>query len=416
MTDGLVSVAAGALPYHVDRLVAHMDEQDADMVIASTAQNLRYFTGFAPVVKTLNPHLGECYAIISRDNTASVSVVHSAGEADQILDMTAPLATAWIYGTFHRNIPSRTTSLLDEIRLQSFGKPVADTARQALIMAVQATVAQKTNARVLIDDDGMRPETLLALQIAYPNMTFVDASMTLRRIRHVKTMGEIALLTQAARQNEAAVATCLAHACAGQSETEIVAQFEQSVLAQGGRPGVTMMKIGRHAVTGQRRPNAAHRLATGDLLWFDSDTVHQNYWSDIARTAVFGSPTPRQIDRYDALRAGMAEGLTALRPGQTGADVFAAVMHVVRNAGIPEYARHHVGHGIGLEPFEGPVLAPNDTTVLEAGMVISLETPFYEYGFGALHIEDPVCITQNGAEFLTLNPNPHLASFKEIDA
>lgn len=411
MKDSLASVAGGVLPYHIDRLVAHMDAQDADMVIASTAQNLRYFTGFAPVVKTLNPHLGECYAIISRDNPASVSVVHSAGEADQILDMTAPLAAAWIYGRFHRNLPSGTAFLPDEKRLHSFGKPVADTALQALIMAVQATVPQKKHARVFIDDDGMRPETLSALQIAYPNITFVNASMTLRRIRHVKTVSEIKFLKRAARQNEAAVAACLAHACGGQSETEIVAQFEQSVLAQGGRPGVTMTKIGRHAVTGQRRPNAEHLLAAGDLLWFDSDTMHQNYWSDIARTAVFGAPTPPQVDRYDALRAGMAEGLAELQPGQTGADVFASVMQVVRNSGIAEYARHHVGHGIGLEPFEGPVLAPNDTTILEAGMVISLETPFYEYGFGALHIEDPVHITENGAEFLTLNPNPHLASF-----
>lgn len=46
-------------------------------------------------------------------------------------------------------------------------------------------------------------------------------------------------------------------------------------------------------------------------------------------------------------------------------------------------------------------------------MVISLETPYYEYGFGALHIEDPVLITENGAQFLTKDPNPPTVQIQE---
>jgi Xaa-Pro aminopeptidase len=55
-----------------------------------------------------------------------------------------------------------------------------------------------------------------------------------------------------------------------------------------------------------------------------------------------------------------------------------------------------VGHGIGLEPAEAPWLAPGGET-LEAGMVVRVETPFYELGTGAVHVKETALVTRNGA-------------------
>lgn len=271
-----------------------MDETGSDLVVASTRENIRYFTGFAPVVKTLNPYLGECFAILQRQNLGSVNVVHSAGEADQILDMTAPLEAAWIYGKFYRYSSSGVEALEDELRLQAFGTPKFETAADALIAAIGSMITRDRSCNILVDFEGMTDKTRILLEQKFPNVIFAEGQTALRQVRRVKTHDEISLLTYAALQNEGAVTNCLQKASEGMSEVDVVSNFETAIVALGGRPGVTMTKIGRHAVTGQRSPNPSHQLSSGDILWFDSDTSYKNYWSDIARSAVFGTPNDRQ--------------------------------------------------------------------------------------------------------------------------
>ena len=71
-----------------------------------------------------------------------------------------------------------------------------------------------------------------------------------------------------------------------------------------------------------------------------------------------------------------------------------------RDAGIPDYNRHHIGHGIGLEMYDIPTLSPGDATPIEEGMVFEVETPYYELGYGGLQPEDTVLVTAQGGQFL----------------
>lgn len=395
-------------PYNLERLKATLGKHGVDLVVASSSQNVQYFSGFAPVSKVLNPNRSECYALLRSSSLDRVSIVHSVGESDQLLDMTATLEIPWLFGTFYRSQPSTNTLKPDEERLLEFGPAIASTGTEALVMAVQDAIRGLSTPRVLIDDEDIPSAVKAQLSKKCPNVIFVDGSNILRDVRAVKTRTEIKLLTEAAQHNEAAVQRCLDSARLDLSETDLAHLFETELVMRGSRAQATMIKVGRHAVTGQRRPNPSHRLQLNDVIWFDSDTSYQGYWSDIARTGILGEANALQVQRYTALRAGMDAGLNALVPGRTCAEVFEIVVSTVREAGLPEYQRHHVGHGIGLEGYEGTILAPNDHTIIESGMVISLETPFYEYGFGALHIEDPVLITETSGQFLTRNPNPEL--------
>ena len=81
--------------------------------------------------------------------------------------------------------------------------------------------------------------------------------------------------------------------------------------------------------------------------------------------------------------------------------LFDVAVRATRAAGIPHYQRHHVGHGIGLEPYDPPTIAPGGDTVLEPGMVFCVETPYYEHGWGGVQVEDAVEITAAGARLLT---------------
>jgi Xaa-Pro aminopeptidase len=104
--------------------------------------------------------------------------------------------------------------------------------------------------------------------------------------------------------------------------------------------------------------------------------------------------------------------LAMIRPGVPVGDLFRMGTATVRSSGIPHYQRHHVGHGIGLEFYEAPVLvgAPCDDDAgrangsgmtLRSGMVINVELPYYELGLGGLQIEDTVVIRSGGYERLT---------------
>jgi Xaa-Pro aminopeptidase len=137
-------------------------------------------------------------------------------------------------------------------------------------------------------------------------------------------------------------------------------------------------------------------LRPGDLVRFDVGCTFKGFHADVARTAVLGEPSARQQALYDAVDAGVDAALGAIRPGAAAGAVFDAAVEAVRKAGVPRFERHHVGHGIGLEPAERPWLRP-DGPVLEAGMVLRVETPYYELGAGGVHVKETVLVNRGGA-------------------
>jgi Xaa-Pro dipeptidase len=129
--------------------------------------------------------------------------------------------------------------------------------------------------------------------------------------------------------------------------------------------------------------------------------VLNHYHADTGGVCVLGEPTKRQREIYETLQAGMEAALAAVRPGATYEDVWRAGVNAVKDRGIPNYdvLRSDLGHGIGIEPRE-PSIAKGNQRVLEAGMVINVEVPYYEIGYGGFQIEYTLWVTQTGYEFL----------------
>src|SRR5262249_20335553 len=117
-----------------------------------------------------------------------------------------------------------------------------------------------------------------------------------------------------------------------------------------------------------------HRLDRGDVLFLEAGVEVAGYRSDMGRTAVFAAePTAAQAHVYGALGAGAAGVEPLIRPGTPAAEVFEVGMAAVRAAGLPDFVRGNVGHGIGLDPQpEWPILSAGDPRALAPGMVISV--------------------------------------------
>jgi Xaa-Pro dipeptidase len=389
--------------YHTARLQLALEREGLDAVVATTLENIAYFTGILPVTRILRPYDGRCFAIICRREPNVLHMVHFVGEADQLQEIRAPLGHVRLYGVFYRERPESADLNGDEAQLAAWSD-IAGTfsdpwqALQDLVKALNLG-----SARLGVDEDGLGGAGAVALRASLGNAEFIPWSEGIRWVRRVKTTHEVKLLGLAAHANVRAVHAALSQLRPDMSEVEIARLFEKSLVEQNSKPELTMLKIGRHAVGGQRRPREDIRYAPGDLVWFDSDNRYLTHWADIARVYVPDGFAGRSeiLDRMAALRAGMSAAKRTIEPGMTGAQVFSLVVEAVRQAGFASYRRHHVGHGIGVEPYERPLLAPHEDAIVEDGAVLSIETPFYEFGTGALHLEDPLWVRAKGNTFLT---------------
>jgi Xaa-Pro dipeptidase len=386
---------------NVERLKAKMDQEKLDGIVAATLPNVHYLAGFASLALSGFPYEGQCYAVITRGEVTQPTVVSSTVELDQVLDGTGVKDTIR-FGTFYREGPLNGLSLnVDEtwLKAHSVDSPLVAGPFEGLVAALEQLGL--TNGRVGLDEFGLRTGFMEALAEKFPRAQFEKAFHLMRWVRKVKSSEEIRRLREVNKIVERAILASTAIAREGITEYELGREFDRSIVSQGARPQFTMVRFGRNGVAGQREPDRTP-LQKGDTIWFDVGAVYQGYWADIARIFCLGEPSQRAKDIYAALLAGEQTGMARARAGMTGAQLYEITMEATRQAGHPLYRRHHVGHNIGLEVYEAPILAPGNQDVIEVGSVVNIETPYYEFGLGALHVEDPFLVKEDGQhEWLT---------------
>jgi len=228
----------------------------------------------------------------------------------------------------------------------------------------------------------------------------VPAYAHFRTARTIKSAEEVRRLERAALIAEDGVAAILGMLKVGVTEREAAMVFEGEVVRRGAQPFFTVVTMGHRAALADVYASDA-ALKAGDLIRFDLGCVYQGYRSDISRTAVLGAPTEKQLRYYNAARDGEKAAIAAMKPGVPVNQIFETAMRVTRDNGMPHYERHHVGHGIGLEPYDPPTINAAAGMPLEPGMVFCVETPYYEHGWGGVQVEDAVEITATGVRKLT---------------
>ena len=126
--------------------------------------------------------------------------------------------------------------------------------------------------------------------------------------------------------------------------------------------------------------------------------------SDMTRMAVIGH-APEGYEKVHAIvERALCAALAAARPGVRAMDVDAAARNVIAEAGYGEYFVHRLGHGLGIEVHEPPYLTSTSETVLDEGMVFSIEPGIYLPGRFGLRLEDIVILRADGPEILSSLP------------
>jgi Xaa-Pro aminopeptidase len=377
-------------PHQHERLTEALERARLDALVAASPANVAYLTGFRSLARAVAPAL-ETYAVVTRAGTA---LVVPTLDAPAVVEAGVEVGHLACHGRFHFD-----TAAAHGDAAQRLGRLVAEPAATAAD-ALAAVLAQLDvdGGRVGLDDAGLPAPRLAALRERLGAATLLPGSAALTAARVVKGPYEIDRLQRALHVAEEAVNVVLALLGAGVTEREAAEAFEREVIAQGATPYCTIVAFGAGAAIPAPWPSD-RALRAGDFVRFDLGCVVDGYHSDVARMAVLGEPTRSQQAAFDALHAGLEAALHAVRPGAAGADALHAAIEAARRAGLPRFARHHVGHGIGLEPVEPPWLAP-DGGALEMGTVLRVETPYYVVGESGLNVKETVLVTRTGAHAL----------------
>jgi Xaa-Pro aminopeptidase len=236
---------------------------------------------------------------------------------------------------------------------------------------------------------------------------WVDGSGVIWGARMIKSPAEIDRLRRAAVATNRAQEALRAHIRVGMSELEAGAFLRRAMIQDdSGEEDRLFLNFragtDRYSMTDTYPKDRA--LRRGDMLVVDAGIWLDGYASDTARVMSIGEPSDLHASVYRNVVDARAAALADLRAGVPASAMYRAVRGVFDDAGLPVHI-DMVGHGIGLDVHEPPMLSPINDTPLEENMVVCIE-PWVTLpnDQGVLVIEDTLVVTSDGYEELTL-PN-----------
>lgn len=225
------------------------------------------------------------------------------------------------------------------------------------------------------------------------------------RIRWVKDPNEIGAIARAAEIADAGYRHIAQQLRPGLSERDAALEMEIAMRRLGADRLAFDMVLASGPRSALPHGRATDRvLGAGELVTLDFGAVSNGYCSDCTRTVVLGTPNERQRLIHGVVLDALEASLAVIRPGVVCRDVDARARAVIAAAGFGEAFGHSLGHGVGLDIHEGPRLSPQDDTVLEPGMVLTVEPGIYLPGWGGVRMEDLIVVTEDGCRILTRVP------------
>ena len=346
-----------------DKLV----ERELDAVVITHPENRRYLSGFTGSDGAL---------IISADATY--------------------LATDFrYYEQAQRQAPDFTLAKVEDKFARRLAELLAEIgARQVGFESTQLTVDQHQRwAEALEGADCSSPTELV------PTRGMVEA------LRAIKDEEELALIRRAVELSDAALTHIVQWLEPGMTESAVAWELESFMRTHGADDIAFDLIVGSgpngamaHAEPGDRQ------IREGEPIVLDLGARVDGYCSDLTRTLCLGEPDGR-LHRIHALVLEAQEAAEhAMRAGLKGSTVDAMARDLIEAGGHGEQFGHSLGHGVGLAVHEKPRAGRTSEDVLQAGMVVTVETGIYIEGWGGVRIEDLVVVQEQGIEVLTTGP------------
>ncbi len=235
-----------------------------------------------------------------------------------------------------------------------------------------------------------------------PGLHFVDCCDSLARLCSVKSVAEVEKIQYACTLVSNSFAALPGFAKSGDSERQIVQAMKLDLLQRGAdNVPFIVSASGPDGYDNIIMGPGDRVLEKGDLLIIDTGTVYDGYFCDFDRNFAFGHASDEASRVYELVFSATEAGFNVARPGVTTRDIWQVMWSVLESGGAQGNNIGRMGHGLGAQLTEWPSLSENDHTVLEEGMVITLEPGMtYDNGKQMVH-EENIVITEDGARMLS---------------
>jgi Xaa-Pro dipeptidase len=361
---------AGPETRNLDLLSAKMDAEGLDAVVAVNKKSVVYLSN-APTAwgdwqqrRADGPRI--CFVVWPREGEPAVIV----GELErEVTEEYCWIPRIECYPDYAQTPYEKLSEVLADMRLR--GSRVGIERR-----AVGATYWESLN--------GLHPDT-----------TFVEVGPLLDAVRAQKTLAEITLARRACTLLDRTYMAVFSAARPGWTEIDLHAAMLETAYGMGASEVFGNVLSGERAMV-IHRPPTRKPIAVGDIIRTDYIANFDGRNANLSRVFVVGDPSTEQRGMYRTLLELEQEVYNYIRPGVRAYDLY--VYYVKQagkrglNADLPL-----LGHNIGAEVHEEPMIVQAETGLLEAGMIICVE-PFVRRQY---QIQDQLLITENGIELLS---------------
>ena len=264
-------------------------------------------------------------------------------------------------------------------------------------------VTRREIGRLAFEAHEMTVERHEELMRRAEGVTTVPFGRKIESLREVKDAEELEKIAVACRLSDAALAEVLPKIHPGMTERTLAALLDHTMMLLGAERTAfdTIVASGPNGAIPHHAPSE-RELAPGDLVTMDFGALHAGYHADMTRTVAIGSVAGWQREIYDLVARAHETGVAALADGVEAGAVDAAAREVIEAAGHAAHFQHGLGHGVGLEIHEAPMLGYGRTGKLTDRVPVTVEPGVYLPGMGGVRIEDVLVVTTDDrARFLT---------------
>ncbi len=221
-------------------------------------------------------------------------------------------------------------------------------------------------------------------------------------LRSVKDAAEVERLRAAQAITDAAFSHIVDYMKPGMTERQVQVELEDFMVRHGaaGLAFSSIVATGANGASPHAIPGAT-RLEAGQCVVMDFGARAQGYCSDMTRTVFVGAPDPHLASAYETLRRANEEVEALLAPGVTGAQAQELAESILAEGGYAGKMGHALGHGVGIDIHEEPVLAPRNNEPLQVGNVVTVEPGIYLEGDFGMRLEDFGIIDDGGFQVFT---------------
>lgn len=358
-------------PYvsRLNRLMSYMEEQKIDVAMVTSPTNIYYFTGF-----------------FSNPNERFMSLVIDSRAADISL-----------------YVPSLEFTHASEASAVPTVIPVSDTDNpyellQAYLGVQVLSLGVEKKVLTLFQSE--------KLMECFPKVRYISIEEYITSLRLKKSPEDIQNVRRAVAVVEKVLQYGVSKVALGITELELTAELEYMMKVSGAdRPAFSSIVLSGpnsslpHGIPGHRK------IEQGDLLLFDLGVYIDGYCSDISRTFVMGQESAEQKRIYEIVREANQRAIAAVIMGEPIGVVDRTARDFIDSQGYGQFFTHRVGHGLGLDVHEAPSIHSQNETLMQPGLLFTVEPGIYIPGVGGIRIEDDIYIGEDGTvEVLTSYP------------